>query len=372
MACDGNGTFVGAGGRYNYISYDGTNWKIYTTTPTINQQGIAYGNGMFMEFGTGNGTGNGRILQSTNGVNWKQIYTFSNNLSAAAYGNNTWVFVGNNEIVTANGTTTNLVWTDYQPIFTPSFITYGNGVFVTGARPSSVNGYNVFSSPDGITWQYDSSVTAANNTFTPIIYGNGVFVVSAYTVNYNPIAPYYTNFYYSLNNSLFVSSDLVNWDLASANQSFPSAVGAKSYYNNSLIVFGGNQLFDFIQGANPTHILSSSDGYNWIDNSTIVSNINMLTYGQGTFVASGSQNIYQSDVFGTDSNSPAPITLGISTYPGVTVNGTAGAVYQIQSSTDLNTWQTLTNFPLPYSPFIWIDTGSTANGQKFYRSVQLP
>jgi hypothetical protein len=58
-------------------------------------------------------------------------------------------------------------------------------------------------------------------------------------------------------------------------------------------------------------------------------------------------------------------------YPGVTINGTAGAVYQIQDSTDLNTWQTVTNFMLPCSPYIWIDTSSFVTGQKFYRSVQL-
>jgi hypothetical protein len=94
-------------------------------------------------------------------------------------------------------------------------------------------------------------------------------------------------------------------------------------------------------------------------------------YGQGTFVEAG-QNIYESNVFASDSNSPAPTALGISTYTGVTINGTAGAVYQIQSTTNLNSaWQSLTNFMLPYSPYIWVDTSSTVAGQKFYRSVQI-
>ena len=87
-------------------------------------------------------------------------------------------------------------------------------------------------------------------------------------------------------------------------------------------------------------------------------------------MAAGSA-ISQSGVFATQSNSPAT-SLGISTYPGVTINGTAGAVYQIQYTTSLNsTWQTLTNFMLPYSPYLWVDTSSTVSGQRFYRSIQL-
>jgi hypothetical protein len=104
-----------------------------------------------------------------------------------------------------------------------------------------------------------------------------------------------------------------------------------------------------------------------------IGNSTILTYGQGTFVAySGGDFIYQSGVFASDSNSPAPSNLTISTYPGVTINGSAGSVYQIQSSTNLNSaWQPITNFYLPYSPFIWVDTSSPVIGQKFYRSVQL-
>jgi len=113
--------------------------------------------------------------------------------------------------------------------------------------------------------------------------------------------------------------------------------------------------------------------YTWIANPYISGNwMTALTYGQGTFVATilgGS--IYQSGAFASQSNCPAT-TLGISTYPGVTINGTAGAVYQIQYTTSLNsTWQTLTNFMLPYSPYLWVDTSSTVSGQRFYRSIQL-
>src|SRR5882724_9217299 len=95
----GNGTFVGVGSGYNYVSHDGANWNIYTSPSNVNQVGVAFGNGIFMEYGTSVQNGASKyILQSTNGITWSQIYQSSNILSAAAYGNNTWVFVGNGEI----------------------------------------------------------------------------------------------------------------------------------------------------------------------------------------------------------------------------------------------------------------------------------
>lgn len=48
----GNGTFVGVGGGYDYISHDGSNWSIYAHPTFLNQAGIAYGNGLFVCYGT--------------------------------------------------------------------------------------------------------------------------------------------------------------------------------------------------------------------------------------------------------------------------------------------------------------------------------
>ena len=341
----GNGTFLGCGGGLRFLSHDGSNWTVSATPPIINNGGVAYGGGMFLAFGTNNQYKANYILQSTNGTAWTTIYTSSNTLFAAAYGNNTWVFVGtNNEIVTANVISTPLgtnsvlwSWTDFQPSFSPACITYGNGVFVMGAYISGY--YSIFSSSDGITWQYDTSLAGGSYTFAGIAYGNGVFVA---TTPY----PY----------KVFVSSNLVNW--------IYSSFGGGSYQP---VAFGGNQFI-----INPFPVYTSSDGYTWTNTQyDFVDWVVTLTYGQGTFVATTlGGSIYQSGVFATQSNSPAT-TLGISTYPGVTINGTAGAVYQIQYSTDLNAWQTLTNFMLPYSPYLWVDTSATVNGQRFYRSVQL-
>lgn len=349
----GNGTFIGVGGGFDFISHDGSNWTVSETSPVINSGGIAFGDGMFLAFGTNNQHNANYVLQSTNGITWTPIYTSSNTLVSAAYGNNTWVFIGTNDIATATLTSSNWNWSELQPGFSPYCITYGNGMFVIGAYIG--NFYLIFSSSDGITWQYNTTVQGINptaawpQTLLGIAYGNGVFVASE-AFPYNG-----TN----LISEISVSTNLVNWTTAFVDGPAP----CQAYLP---VAFGGNQ---FIAGFG-NYYYTSSDGNTWLTNG-YYGPANSFTYGEGTFVAADTGGaILQSVVFATDSNAP-PTTLGISTYAGVTINGTAGAVYRIQCSTDLNTWQTLTNFMLPYSPYVWVDTSSTVAGRRFYRSIQL-
>ncbi len=66
--------------------------------------------------------------------------------------------------------------------------------------------------------------------------------------------------------------------------------------------------------------------------------------------------------------------LALSFYPCLTIKGNVGRTYFIESAEALNAaqWLTLTNFVLPSSPFIWIDTVSTNSGRRFYRAVLTP
>ncbi len=81
--------------------------------------------------------------------------------------------------------------------------------------------------------------------------------------------------------------------------------------------------------------------------------------------------IYESGLISMPTNQTTT-TLGIASYPGVTINGTAGMTYQIQYSSNVNTnWTTATNITLPYTPYVWVDTSTTMTGQRFYRSVLL-
>ncbi len=361
----GNGTFLGSGGGLFCISHDGSNWTFYTSSPALNSGGVAYGNRNFLAFGTNSQYKANYVLQSTNGTSWTPIYTSSYTLFAAAFGNNTWVFIGTNDIVTATVTGSNWNWSEFEPDFSPACVAYGNGNFVIGA--SLQDGYSIFSSSDGIVWDWDTAISSPGPFPLPgpgIAFGNGIFVA---TVPENPVY------------GVYISTNISSWN----------GIGNGGNVTNSApVAFGGN---NFIISGNGTfsapgvygrydYNLTSTNGYEW----NAVSNafggplplpIDAFAYGQGTFVAAGypsySPYIYQSQVFANPSNSPAAI-LSISTYPGVTINGTAGATYQIQYTTNLNSsWQTLTNFMLPFSPYVWIDTSSPVVGQKLYRSVQL-
>jgi len=62
--------------------------------------------------------------------------------------------------------------------------------------------------------------------------------------------------------------------------------------------------------------------------------------------------------------------------PALTINGTAGYSYTIQSTTDLTnpgSWVTLTNLTLTQPVQIWVDTsvnaGSPFNPKYFYRAL---
>ena len=62
-------------------------------------------------------------------------------------------------------------------------------------------------------------------------------------------------------------------------------------------------------------------------------------------------------------------------YAALTITGAAGSNYGVQYVTDLsptNHWQTLTNLPLPSSPYLWLDASCPATAQRFYRVVGIP
>jgi len=70
---------------------------------------------------------------------------------------------------------------------------------------------------------------------------------------------------------------------------------------------------------------------------------------------------------------PDTPTLSLSLYAGITIRGSVGGLYEIDYSTSLTStnWLTLTNIFLPYSPYFFVDTTSTATGAKYYRALGL-
>lgn len=94
------------------------------------------------------------------------------------------------------------------------------------------------------------------------------------------------------------------------------------------------------------------------------------------YFAAGAFGYPTSDMFllklGFGGSLPGP-ALGVQMYPGITINGLSGRLYQIQSTDSLQTtnWQTLTSLVLPYSPYIWVDTSPGNSAMRFYRAVLI-
>jgi len=264
--------------------------------------------------------------------------------------------------VTATITSSNWNWTENQTAFTPSAITYGNGKFVI-VESSAFDTFEVLSSCDGIIWNDDStfSFDTVYNGFvgyiadfgvTGIAYGNGIFVASVIQYGYQKSSPYMTL------SEDFVSTNLLQWSPGWNSNAAPSGVVPQA------IAYGGNEFIGSFLG----NVYTSLDGLNWTNRTT--GTATCIGYGQGAFLACG-YVILNSGIFSSVTNN-VPTSLTVNTFAGVTIRGTAGMAYQIQCATNLDSpWLPLTNFSLPYSPYLWVDTSSPVSGQRFYRSVQM-
>jgi len=95
-------------------------------------------------------------------------------------------------------------------------------------------------------------------------------------------------------------------------------------------------------------------------------------FSQGmVFVADSGNNRIRNITFNVQGQPVAPANLQLNTYPGVQITGSIGRTYQIQSSPDMTTWNTVATVLLNSSPYLWIDQNPIA-GNKFYRAVMLP
>jgi hypothetical protein len=95
-------------------------------------------------------------------------------------------------------------------------------------------------------------------------------------------------------------------------------------------------------------------------------------FSQGmVFVADSGNNRIRNITFTAQAQPVAPANLHLNTYPGLQITGSVGHTYQIQSSPEMTTWNTVATVLLNTSPYLWIDQNPIA-GNKFYRAVLLP
>jgi hypothetical protein len=126
----GKGKFVALLESYSYLytSPDGVTWtKRNSGTPYLN--GVAYGNGTFVAVGD-----DGIVVTSPDGVTWTERNSGTNsNFYAVAYGNGTFVAVGYAYPAFIYTSTDGVVWTgkaSASSYSVPYGVTYGNSTFV--------------------------------------------------------------------------------------------------------------------------------------------------------------------------------------------------------------------------------------------------
>ncbi|MFZ4456954.1 MAG: T9SS type A sorting domain-containing protein [Bacteroidales bacterium] len=135
-------------------------------------------------------------------------------------------------------------------------LTYGNGLFVAVA--SFGTGNRVMTSPDGITWTIRTS--AVDNDWSSITYGNGLFVAVARS---------------GTSKRVMTSPDGITWTARTS----PIYQWTSVTYGNGLFVAVSEDGFG-------NKVMTSPDGITWTARTSAADNAwNSVTFGNGLFVA---------------------------------------------------------------------------------------
>jgi hypothetical protein len=215
---------------------------------------------------------NSSHMTSTDGITWTAVTTINHSWKGIAYGNNTWVAVGERSysqgrvMYSTNGTT----WTDQVGTTVGknwSSLTFGNGLFVAVSDEiAGTTTQQVTTSPDGVTWTTRSSSTAAE--WKSVVYdaaansGAGLFVAVA-------------------EDRVMTSTNGTDW----TTQTVPTGRWTDVAYGNGLWV-ATQSLYD--NETTQNRIVTSPDGVNWTARSTLTStdrNWTGIVYGNGEWVA---------------------------------------------------------------------------------------
>jgi hypothetical protein len=320
-------------------STDGSNWSPQTVGTNRHLHDIIYANNTFVAVGAlHNDSGvHSLALTSTDGLTWTEQPTDSRAWKSIAYGNGTFVVVGDHTIDTSSDGVT---WTRRTPFVYVNFqaVAFGNGQFVTTGVFNDGRGnlyYSVQRSTDGVTWSGEPA--PADVPMRGIAFGNGVFVMAgdsgmiftspdgiAWTQRNSGVGSFndlsFANDRFTAVGSggtLWQSGDGVSWAYPTSRQSqhlfgvgfalgrftavgegsaiiAPSANGewtssvAVTTHDLRAVTFGGDQL---VAVGERSEGVRSTDGMTWSSSPVISGSpdtrFNSVTYGNGTYVAAG-------------------------------------------------------------------------------------
>ena len=266
----GNGLFVIAGAQALLTSSDGITWTDRHTQDMPLFSCVGYGNGLFIVGGIRLDT-----YTSPDGITWTQRYNGTDNadrLYSIAYGNNTFVGVGNKEGATLEEynaevltSPDGITWTERVPEL-PSWelsaIIFKDGLFVGTGR----NGI-IATTPDGIEW----TVLTAESDIGSMVFGKGLFVSA-----FNDLIA---------GNIIQTSPDGKTWT-ERYRESGENVVFTFINFINNIFIFG--------KGKN---IVISQDGITWTEKNTGSTELlHAITYGEGKYIAVGDEGTILSSI----------------------------------------------------------------------------
>ncbi len=220
-------------------------WTYRTSGTSNTLWGVAYGNSTFVIVGQG-----GTILTSSDGITWTSRSGTSSHLYGVSYTNSTFMAVGESGTILTSSD--GITWT-LRTSGTSSLlrgVIYGNSTFVAVGDLGTI-----LTSSDGTSWTSRTSGTSSN--LRGITYGNSTFV----TVGDSGI--------------IFTSSDGITWTSRTSG-TYYNLYGV-SYTNSTFVAVGNGGI-----------IFTSSDGITWTSRTSGTSNsLRGITYGNSTFMAVG-------------------------------------------------------------------------------------
>ncbi|MEJ2684336.1 MAG: hypothetical protein P8Z71_08070 [Candidatus Sulfobium sp.] len=266
-AAFGNGRFVAAGSSNNSVpskgaiisSPAGKNWVLGSSGESDALRGVAYGNGTFVAVGD-----YGSVLTSPDGMNWTVRVTKSfYQLKGITYGNGMFVAVGDYGLILTSPDGVNWIDRFAGTIGSLKGVTYGDGLFVAVGTNGAV-----VTSFDGINWSAGGiSGIPDYYDLTGVAYGNGTFVSIGDVFGYPGLLSSYS--------IVVTSPDGVNW----------TSVKSGGYYYG---VAFGNGTFVIAGVANYGIILTSPDGKMWTTRATDSTfSPWAISFGNNTFIAVG-------------------------------------------------------------------------------------
>ncbi|MBI1175947.1 hypothetical protein GC207_00750 [bacterium] len=321
-----NSTLVGVGGSGVIVTttngVDFTNQQILSDKAWLS---VCAGEPGFAAVGVG-----GRIAFSPDGFDWTNITGATlGELPAIAFGGGIYVAVAWEAVGKPYGyfvTSTNgLDWVERRPFvdtYINRTITYGAGQFVAGGYDGKI-----YTSTNGIDWT--ERLTGVGGNTIPVAYLNNGFIAST-------------------GGGILHSTDGLTWTFTGGET--PNA-RAMAY---------GNGLYVAVTGAWPDVLWSSPDGITWKREKFGARDLSAVTYAFDSFYISGAVIQSQSSLIPTLEH----VTQGNEQLD-ASVFGEIGRDYELQSSTDLKTWQHESDYN--QGQRIQPLTLPTGPSQKFYR-----